>query len=238
MRRGLGDKRQLAWLVAAAAALGVLGYAAYSAYTAHAAEDQDEDDIEYDEAADSEGHASVSDTSEVPLFSQYSSPDVLSIASSTDTPLRTLDRRPLVTISANGILLDGPHVRPQARAIIQHLERTYAVYVVVCVAQAEDEERVLHTLEDAGVAGRNHVLFCQTDEGRAHLVRHLLTAGSVTHAGHVDTDAQVVRRLAPVLRRVVYVSDASKGGHELPAGPSVECVDSITQCALYQMATN
>ncbi|KAJ2368683.1 hypothetical protein IW150_005343, partial [Coemansia sp. RSA 2607] len=187
-------------------------------------------------AADSEEHMSLSDTSEIPLFSQSSSPDVLSIASSTDTPSRTLDRRPLVTISAESILLDGLHVLPQARAIVEHLEHTYAVYVVARVAQTEDTERIIRVLEDARVAQRSRVLFCQTDEGRAHLVRHLLTAGGGAHGGHVDTDAQVVNRLAPILHRVVYVSGASDSAHEVPVGPSVERVDSITRSALYRMA--
>ncbi|KAJ2786591.1 hypothetical protein GGI15_001396 [Coemansia interrupta] len=233
MRRGLGDKRHFAWLVAAAAALGVLGYAAYTAYTAPDAEDADEDDGQYDDADGGiSEHGPASDTSSTGHSPQTPSPSASSLGSSASTPGRTPDRRALVTLSANGILLDGLHVRPSARAIVEHLEGAYRVYVVVRVAQAEDEERVVRVLEDAGVADRRRVLVCQTDEGRAHLVRHLLTAGGVAHAGHVDTDAQVVRRLAPVLRRVVHVA----GAQEAPAGPSVECVDSVTQCALYRMA--
>ncbi|KAJ2765658.1 hypothetical protein IWQ57_004690 [Coemansia nantahalensis] len=68
--------------------------------------------------------------------------------------------------------------------------------------------------ESPGTLPRSHVLFCETEEGKVHLARHLLAADPpVPHAalgrgcaGYVDTNRDVVARLAPVLSRTVLVA--------------------------------
>ncbi|KAJ1900784.1 hypothetical protein LPJ66_001243 [Kickxella alabastrina] len=70
---------------------------------------------------------------------------------------------------------------------------------------------------DPGALPRNNVLFCQTEEGKSHLVRHLLTLAGATkfssrnatyagYAGYIDTNQDVVHRLAQVLHGVVLVN--------------------------------
>ncbi|KAJ2610948.1 hypothetical protein H4S08_003394 [Coemansia sp. RSA 1365] len=61
---------------------------------------------------------------------------------------------------------------------------------------------------------RSHVLFCQTEEGKSHMARHLLTArppvatnGSLgrNYAGYIDTNRSVVARLSQVLHTTVLL---------------------------------
>ncbi|PIA13623.1 hypothetical protein COEREDRAFT_17419 [Coemansia reversa NRRL 1564] len=66
---------------------------------------------------------------------------------------------------------------------------------------------------------RSHVLFCQTEEGKSHMARHLLTArppvatnGSLgrSYAGYIDTNRSVIARLSQVLHTtVLLVTDDS-----------------------------
>ncbi|KAJ2295440.1 hypothetical protein IWW55_005447 [Coemansia sp. RSA 2706] len=61
-----------------------------------------------------------------------------------------------------------------------------------------------------GILPRANVLFCQTEEGKAHMARHLLTAAPppncAGYAGYVDTNRDVVARLSHVLHTVVLVA--------------------------------
>ncbi|KAJ2529540.1 hypothetical protein EV175_007364, partial [Coemansia sp. RSA 1933] len=62
----------------------------------------------------------------------------------------------------------------------------------------------------AAVIPRANILFCQTEEGKQHLVRHLLTLKPPTdpahsYAGYIDTNRDVASRLAMVLRRPVVL---------------------------------
>ncbi|KAJ2713715.1 hypothetical protein H4R19_002107 [Coemansia spiralis] len=72
---------------------------------------------------------------------------------------------------------------------------------------------VLDTLP--GILPRSSVLFCETEEGKIHLARHLLTAEPPVAApaalgrgcaGYIDTNRDVIARLAPVLARTVLVA--------------------------------
>ncbi|KAJ2134284.1 hypothetical protein IW136_004706 [Coemansia sp. RSA 678] len=63
-----------------------------------------------------------------------------------------------------------------------------------------------------GVLARSRILFCQTEEGKVHMARHLLTAvpevpgkSSLGYAGYVDTNRDVVARLSQVLHTAVLV---------------------------------
>ncbi|KAJ2160595.1 hypothetical protein GGF46_002138 [Coemansia sp. RSA 552] len=115
-------------------------------------------------------------------------------------------------------------------------------------------------LNSPGVLPASHVLFCQTEEGKIHLVRHLLTAqrlpgGRARYAGFIDTNRDVMAKLGQVLHTAVLLSDnhiAHIGSGEVPNAPtaltpragtsdsrpepalpkSVQVVDDITQSSL------
>ncbi|KAJ2655621.1 hypothetical protein IWW48_005448 [Coemansia sp. RSA 1200] len=100
---------------------------------------------------------------------------------------------------------------------------------------------------EIGIIPRANVLFCQTEEGKQHLVRHLLTlkplcgGGSAFHsyAGYVDTNKDVACRLAMVLHSpVVLVADtdpaAFSSSEQIPVIPqNVQIVGDITQSVFF-----
>ncbi|KAJ1746889.1 hypothetical protein LPJ79_005622, partial [Coemansia sp. RSA 1821] len=76
---------------------------------------------------------------------------------------------------------------------------------------------ILNTPSSPGILPLPNILFCQTEEGKVHLARHLLTASSHAasnpaagrYAGYVDTNRDVVARLSQVLHRVVLVAPST-----------------------------
>ncbi|KAJ1737401.1 hypothetical protein LPJ72_000508 [Coemansia sp. Benny D160-2] len=101
---------------------------------------------------------------------------------------------------------------------------------------------------ETGAIPRANVLFCQTEEGKQHLVRHLLTlrppcaggAASHSYAGHIDTNMDVACRLAMVLHSpVVLVAHSgaaafSSSSAQPPAIPrNVQIVGDITQSVFF-----
>ncbi|KAJ2720966.1 hypothetical protein GGI07_004279 [Coemansia sp. Benny D115] len=96
----------------------------------------------------------------------------------------------------------------------------------------------------------DNLLFCQTEEGKSHLVRHLLTLPGSTkyarnslyngYAGYIDTNRDVVARLEQVLHGVVLVdpdnssSDFSGHSHIIDHGdvPGSQTAFSNTAAAI------
>ncbi|KAJ2810923.1 hypothetical protein FBU31_007881, partial [Coemansia sp. 'formosensis'] len=110
------------------------------------------------------------------------------------TPIRKKNKR-MLAISARGIVLESNddddkwsadvRIRSSSALAIRRLLETYDVYLVAVVRSEGDQKRVQEVLERSGA----HVLFCQTEEGKMHLVRHLLTHSQ--SGGYMDTNRDV-----------------------------------------------
>lgn len=134
----------------------------------------------------------------------------------------------VVTLSAWDVILDRYtlQVKPNASNILQTLQQRYSLYLII-TAQPSDQSRIMEALRQ--LALDNQVLWTQTDEGRGHLVRHLLNmppAGAVMGLAHIDGDPQAAERLSNVVPNVVLVSNQIVGG--------VECVQDISQSKFFQ----
>ncbi|KAJ2836449.1 hypothetical protein FBU31_001367, partial [Coemansia sp. 'formosensis'] len=135
------------------------------------------------------------------------------------TPIRKKNKR-VLAISARGIVLESNddddkwsadvRIRSSSALAIRRLLETYEVYLVAVVRSEGDQKRVQEVLESSGA----RVLFCQTEEGKMHLVRHLLTHSQ--SGGYMDTNRDVVRRLSQVLSRVVLVTTGDISGGDVP----------------------
>ncbi|KAJ2086799.1 hypothetical protein IW138_005426 [Coemansia sp. RSA 986] len=86
---------------------------------------------------------------------------------------------------------------------------------------------------------RTNVLFCQTEEGKQHLVRHLLTLKpqpnpAHTYAGYIDTNKDVASRLAMVLRGPVVLVSNAVSAEDPPLPRNIQIVDDITQSVFFK----
>jgi len=82
------------------------------------------------------------------------------------------------------------------------------VYLITKVETDEQEKAIMKLLEETGVlwAGLNptKILFCSTDEGRAHIARQL-----GVHL-HIDDDFQVLKMLRPFVPQLLNVAPTSE----------------------------
>ncbi|KAJ2412635.1 hypothetical protein GGI10_003571, partial [Coemansia sp. RSA 2530] len=138
-----------------------------------------------------------------------------------------LRKKRLLAISARGILLEtrdsdkwSGNVVTRASGVraIQRLSDTYDVYLIAVVRSESDQTRVLRAVEMSGL--RVGVLFSESEEGKMHLARHLLTHAPNGAAGLVDTNRDVVGRLCHVLRKVVLVSTGDISSGDKPGSHS------------------
>ncbi|KAJ3001543.1 hypothetical protein HKX48_002815 [Thoreauomyces humboldtii] len=77
------------------------------------------------------------------------------------------------------------------------------IYLITVVTSDEEEEQIRALLDASNLYAYGldvrRVLFCSTEEGKAHVVRH------VDPAVHVDSNDDVIARLAPFIRRIIRV---------------------------------
>ncbi|KAJ2850505.1 hypothetical protein IWW36_001821 [Coemansia brasiliensis] len=113
---------------------------------------------------------------------------------------------------------------------------------------------ILNTPSSPGILPVSNILFCQTEEGKVHLARHLLTANhhrnlasksaASGYAGYVDTNRDVVARLSRVLHSVILVAPSpedSNGciiGHGDTPGSSTAFSSANLQAANGESSTS
>ncbi|RKP09396.1 hypothetical protein THASP1DRAFT_8424, partial [Thamnocephalis sphaerospora] len=90
-----------------------------------------------------------------------------------------------------------------AVVLLRYFAEHYDLYLMTPVTTLEEKTEVMRLLRDAGLHAaqldEHKILFCQTSEGVAHLVRHLAPAV------HVDADAEIVRMVRTFVGRVVWI---------------------------------
>ncbi|KAJ2448848.1 hypothetical protein EV183_005218 [Coemansia sp. RSA 2336] len=108
---------------------------------------------------------------------------------------------------------------------------------------------ILNMPSSPGIVPLSNVLFCQTEEGKVHLARHLLTANPhVTsrptaggYAGYMDTNRDVVARLSQVLHNVVLVDPSPEypviGQGDIPGSSTAFSSANIQNPSAAELAT-
>jgi hypothetical protein len=119
-----------------------------------------------------------------------------------------LSRIPIVTITANSILLspDG-QLQPSTRTALAKLSRTVSVYVFVVVADFEEqraaEQQIAAQFKD--LVDPEQILYCQTPTGRSSMARQL------EPALHIDYDPETLHLVS-----IFHPSVLIGGGAESP----------------------
>ncbi|KAI8051197.1 hypothetical protein BDF22DRAFT_692497 [Syncephalis plumigaleata] len=186
--------------------------------------------------------------------------------------------RRAMTISLRNVILWNPSPDPSTPTLgfVQHAVNllkyfaiNYDLYLIMPVTTIEEKEEVLRMLRQAGLMApsassasasstnlqqsdvcldEHKVMFCETTEGVAHIVRHL------TPAIHVDADLDTVQLVRTFVGRVVWVraprpvTVSSNGGEQSSAaasaasaevphlwpgrGAPVETVNTLSECSL------
>ncbi|KAG5457422.1 MAG: hypothetical protein BJ554DRAFT_2572 [Olpidium bornovanus] len=130
-------------------------------------------------------------------------------------------------------------------AFLSALAAAYELYLVTVVGSEEEAQHVQWGLEQSGLydspppaLDRRRVLFCKTEQGKSHIVRH------VEPLVHVDANRQVAEGLARFVKHVVLVQKAGGGGGTAgahgagkPTPANVETCTSILTSSLNRIAS-
>ncbi|KJE91620.1 hypothetical protein CAOG_02734 [Capsaspora owczarzaki ATCC 30864] len=138
--------------------------------------------------------------------------------------------RPRMTCAALNVVLRRDAttgkltVMAESLAHVLSMSSHFTIVLIQQCASDADEDSARQALEEAGAFQngllRNNLLFCDTPEGLMHMARHL------EPALHVDTDAEVVKTLAPHVQNVVLVAEA-RPSNALP--PTVFVVRNVRE---------
>jgi len=145
-------------------------------------------------------------------------------------PKRPLKKK-LLTISLDKIVLWNPSQDPAVpnyafvESVVPQLRQLcerYDIYLIATVSNPKEQAQIEHLIFTSDLARRNQldirkVVFCQTPEGRSHIVRHI-----EPHI-HVDSEADVVNLLRLSISRLILVlsnrSPTSSPALQLPTFP-------------------
>ncbi|KAI9205391.1 uncharacterized protein BJ171DRAFT_72956 [Polychytrium aggregatum] len=125
----------------------------------------------------------------------------------------------VLTISAKNVLLWNPSPDPSQpnfafrescipflQNMLQH--GRWLIHIIVVVSSDKEEEQIKALFEASGLyeAGLDpkRVLFCESEMGKSHIVRH------INPACHVDGSDQVIEYLATVLPQVIRIDPQSR----------------------------
>ncbi|TPX69051.1 hypothetical protein SpCBS45565_g02669 [Spizellomyces sp. 'palustris'] len=145
-----------------------------------------------------------------------------------DVAKRILKGRRVMTISMKNIVVWNPSPDPttpnhafreSALPFLHSLvsNPSNQVHLIMVVTSDQEEAQVRTLLHSSGLytAGLDprRVVFCSTEEGKAHIVRHI-----EPHV-HVDSCDDVIKRLAPFVGRIIRVQRrVQRKGNGVPPG--------------------
>ncbi|KAJ3149545.1 hypothetical protein HDU89_003596 [Geranomyces variabilis] len=132
----------------------------------------------------------------------------------------------VVTISMKNIIVWNPSpdpatpnhafresALPYLQSLVKSQNPRIQIHLITVVSSDEEEAQIRELLKASGLYAdgldERRVLFCGTEEGKAHLVRH------IEPAVHVDQDDEVIERLAPYVKRLVRVRRTVIGSPQL-----------------------
>ena len=112
----------------------------------------------------------------------------------------SLSKLPIVTITANHVLLDDNlEMNRSTSAALELLTKRACVFVFVVVKDMEEQERIKDQINKQfeGLIDEDNILYCQTPMGRASMSRQL------SAVSHIDYDPEVIHQIAIFYKAVL-----------------------------------
>ncbi|KAI9303375.1 hypothetical protein BJ944DRAFT_268521 [Cunninghamella echinulata] len=91
--------------------------------------------------------------------------------------------------------------------LLSELVKQHDVYIIIHVNNEEQKEHMEHLLENANInqLDPRKVLFCSTEEGKIHLVRHLEPQIHIEGGWEEDDGEDIIRKLRPFIPKLIWV---------------------------------
>ncbi|KAI8060018.1 hypothetical protein BC940DRAFT_312970 [Gongronella butleri] len=144
-------------------------------------------------------------------------------------------KRRRVTLSLKNTVLWNPSndmensvhaFKSDALTFLKALVRQHEVYIVAQVNNDEEREQLAALLEETPLEGFDprKIVWCEKEEGKVHLVRHLESQIHIEGGWEQDDGEDVVRQLKPFVPKIIWVQKQSR---HVPLGASVEMVQDV-----------
>lgn len=147
--------------------------------------------------------------------------------------------------------MNSPNHAFQERAtyLLQQLSNYYHIYVIVHMNSPQEKDQIDEMLTNSGIfryIDRRKLLYCETEEGKIHMIRHLEPAVHIEGGWEQDDGEDIVRKIRTFVGKVVWVitrrrrssfgKDSVKEGDEGIIGPNVEITEKLIESTIAREA--
>lgn len=97
-----------------------------------------------------------------------------------------------------------------ATALLGQLAQLYDIYLIVHMTSEDERAQINDLLANAGLTekgciDRRKILYCSTEEGKIHMIRHIEPQTHVEGGWELDDGEDIVRKLRPFVSKLVWV---------------------------------
>ncbi|CAO3587789.1 unnamed protein product [Absidia cylindrospora] len=125
-------------------------------------------------------------------------------------------KRKRVTISLKNTILWNPSsdvetpnhaFHEHGQALLSQLLQQHEVYILIHVTGEEEKAQMEHLLENGVLEGLDmrKVLFCSTEEGKIHIIRHLEPQLHIEGGWEYDDGEDIIRKIRPFVAKAIWV---------------------------------
>ncbi|KAI8390978.1 uncharacterized protein BYT42DRAFT_555077 [Radiomyces spectabilis] len=128
-----------------------------------------------------------------------------------------------------------------ATTLLSRLSQLYDVYLLISVGSKEEQDQIQHLLDHAGLIGsdgldKRKILFCSTEEGKIHIVRHVEPYMHVEGGGELDDGGNSVKKLQPFVPKLLWIATRGKYKEADKSASNIEVTDHILKSSLARRA--
>ncbi|KAI8883777.1 hypothetical protein K501DRAFT_218856 [Backusella circina FSU 941] len=117
-----------------------------------------------------------------------------------------------MTISLQNTALSKGSFHENTAELLMHLSLIYDIYIIIHVNTEEDSYPIQRLLmdeglfsSDAGLDSRK-ILFCQTEEGKIHIIRHIEPFNHIEGGLENDDGEEIVDKLKPFVTKITWIT--------------------------------
>ncbi|KAI8344850.1 hypothetical protein BC941DRAFT_366443 [Chlamydoabsidia padenii] len=123
-------------------------------------------------------------------------------------------KRKRVTISLKNTILWNPSsdtsspnyaFHEHGQSLLSQLCKQHLVTIIIHVSDEEEKQQMEQLLDSVEGLDRQRILFCSTEEGKIHLIRHLESQIHIEGGWECDDGEDIVRKLRPFVQKVIWV---------------------------------
>ncbi|KAL0095297.1 hypothetical protein F4703DRAFT_1938622 [Phycomyces blakesleeanus] len=133
--------------------------------------------------------------------------------------------------------------------LLLRLAQANEVYLIIHIHSEDERHQIQKLLENASLVGprlidSRRILYCSTEQGKIHLIRHIEPAIHIEGGWELDDGEDIVRKVRPFVNKLIWVvtrrrrtsfnQSKLKESDEGVMGHNVELTDKLSDTSLAQ----